>query len=30
METLCEFRGLFLDRKGVMEYNRMDIEWVTI
>lgn len=30
METLCEFRGFFLDRKGVMDYNRIDIEWVII
>ena len=27
METLCEYRGFFLDRKGVLDYNRMDIEW---
>ena len=30
METLCEFRGLFLDRKGILGYNRIDVEWVTI
>ena len=27
---MCEFRGFFLDRKGVLDYNRIDIEWVSI
>ncbi len=29
METLYKFRGFFLDRKGLLDYNRMDIEWVS-
>jgi hypothetical protein len=30
VETLCEFRGFFLDREEVVDYNRIALVWGTV